>query len=49
LSGRRQQFLHQPVRLHPVVGALALDQRDGAREHRPLAGADAGGKRRLDD
>ena len=44
LAGQRQQLLHQPMRLAAVVGALALDQRDGARQHGALAGADAGGE-----
>ena len=46
LAGQRQQFLHQKVRLLAMVGALALDQRDGARQRRAVAGADAGGERR---
>ena len=32
LAGQRQQFLHQKVRSFAVIGALALDQRDGARQ-----------------
>src|SRR6476659_7591640 len=35
---------HQPVRLPTMVGAFALDQRDGARQHGAVAGADAGGE-----
>ena len=38
LAGQRQQFLHQLVRLLAVIGALALDQRDGARQRRAVAG-----------
>ena len=37
----RQQFLHQLVRGPAVVRALALDQRDRARQHRAVTGADA--------
>ena len=44
LAGRRQQLLNQPVRGLPVVGARALDQRDGARLRGAVAGADAGGE-----
>ena len=40
----RQQFLHQPLRRLAVIGALALDQRDGARERRAVAGTDAAGE-----
>ena len=41
LAGLGQQLLHQPVRLCLMVGALALDQRDRARERRAVAGAQA--------
>ena len=44
VAGRRQQFLHQMMRALAVVGALALDQRDGARQRGAVAGADEGGK-----
>ena len=44
LAGRRQQFLHQPVRFVAVVGAFTLDQRDSARESGTVAGADAIGE-----
>ena len=44
LAGERQQFLHQPMRGHAMVGALALDQRDGARQSGAIAGADARGE-----
>ena len=40
----RQQLLHQLVRLLLVIGALALDQRDGARQRRAVAVADAAGE-----
>ena len=39
-----QQLLHELVRLVLVVGALALDQRDGARQHGAVAVADAAGE-----
>ena len=44
LAGRRQQFLHQQVRLLAVIGALALDQRDGARQRGAVAGFYAAGE-----
>jgi hypothetical protein len=44
LAGERQQLLHQAMCLAAVIGALALDQRDGAREPRTVAGADAASK-----
>ena len=40
----RQQLLHQPVRRLLMVGALALDQRDRAREARAVAGAQPAGE-----
>ena len=40
----RQQLLHQLVRGLAVIGALALDQRDGARQRGAVAGADAAGE-----
>jgi hypothetical protein len=44
LAGRRQQLLHQKVRASAVIGALALDQGDGARQSRAISGADAAGE-----
>ena len=40
----RQQLLHELVRLVLVIGALALDQRDGARQRRAVAVAERGGQ-----
>ena len=40
----RQQLLDELVRLVLVVGALALDQRDGARQHGAVAVAEAAGE-----
>jgi len=44
LAGFRQHLLHQLSRGGLMIGALRLDQRDGARQYRPFAGTDAGGK-----
>ena len=41
---RRQQRLQQLLGERGVLGLGALDERDGARQHRPVAGADAVGK-----
>ena len=44
LAGVGKQLLHQLMRLVLVIGALALDQRDGARQHGAVAVADAAGE-----
>src|SRR5262249_2318358 len=44
LAGARQQLLHQCPRGLLMIGALALDQGNGAGEHRALAGANGTGK-----
>src|SRR5947207_2014599 len=44
VSSLRQQLLDELVRLVPVVGALALDQCDGARQHGAVTVADAAGE-----
>jgi hypothetical protein len=41
LAGRSEQRLRQRRGGAAVIGALALDQRDGARQHGAVAGADA--------
>ncbi len=41
LAGIRQQILHELAGLVLMVGPFRLDERDGARQHRPLAGTDA--------
>ena len=44
LAGLRQQILHQLMRALAVVGALALDQGDGAGQRGALAGTDGAGE-----
>src|SRR6185503_1998455 len=44
VSGLRQQLLDELVRLVLMVGALALDQCDRARQHSAVAGANAAGE-----
>jgi hypothetical protein len=45
LASEREQVLNQLVRSPLVIGALALDQCDGARKNAPLAVADSTGDR----
>jgi hypothetical protein len=40
----RQQILHEPLRRLAMIGALALDQGDGARQRRTVAVANAAGE-----
>src|SRR5262249_45683755 len=44
LACQRKQLLHQMVRGLAVIGALALDQGDGARECGAVAGANTAGE-----
>ena len=44
MAGLRQQVLHQPARGLLVVGAAALDERDGARNDGALTRGDSAGE-----
>ena len=44
MAGLRQQVLHQPARRLLVVGAAALDERNGARNDGALTRGDSAGE-----